>query len=90
MVLRICENEFQHLGAIKWIFLIRSLCLNKYFFTDTYDIDSLLFMQNFMKIPFNMPEKFPHTLGGGLEIWASIEKILLANTNVSFRNAIIV
>ena len=42
------------------------------FFTDTHDIDSLLFMQNFMKAPFKMPEIFPHTIGGGLEIWASI------------------
>jgi len=25
-----------------------------------------------MKVPFKMPEIFPHTLGGGLEIWASI------------------
>ena len=44
-------------------------------FTDTYDIDSLLFMQNFMKVPFKMPEVFPNTLGGGLEIWASIFSI---------------
>ena len=29
-------------------------------------------MQNFMKVPFKMPEIFPNTLGGGLEIWASI------------------
>ena len=42
------------------------------FFTDTHDIDSLLFMQSFMKVPFKMPEIFPNTLGGGLEIWASI------------------
>ena len=27
---------------------------------------------DFMKVPFKMPEIFPHTLGGGLEIWASI------------------
>jgi len=26
-----------------------------------------------MKVPFKMPEIFSHTLGGGLEIWASIE-----------------
>ena len=25
-----------------------------------------------MKVPFKMPEIFPHTLGSGLEIWASI------------------
>jgi len=25
-----------------------------------------------MKVPFKMPEIFLHTLGGGLEIWASI------------------
>jgi len=77
MVLLICENEFQHIGAIKWIFLIKSLCLNKYLFTDTHDIDSLLFMQNFMKVPFKMLEFFPHSLGGGLEIWASIHKLML-------------
>jgi len=35
-------------------------------------------MQNFMKVPFKMPEIFIHTLGGGLEIWASI---LLAKIN---------
>ena len=29
-------------------------------------------MQNFIKVPFKMPEIFPHTLGGGLKIWASI------------------
>jgi len=29
-------------------------------------------MQNFMKVPFKMPEIFPNKLGGGLEIWASI------------------
>jgi len=51
---------------------MKSPCLNKNKFTDTYDIDSLLFMQNFMKVPFKMPEIFPNTLGGGLEIWASI------------------
>jgi len=51
---------------------MKSLCLNKYFFTYQYYIDSLIFMQNFMKIPFKMPEIFPYTLGGGLEIWASI------------------
>ena len=47
---------------------MKSLCLNKYiFYTDEYDIDSLFFMQNFMKVPFKMPEIFPHTLGGGLD-----------------------
>ena len=30
-----------------------------------------------MKVPFKMPEIFPHTLGGGLEIWASIYKNIL-------------
>jgi len=53
--------------------------LNRYvwinIFTDSYDIDSLLFMQNFTKFPFKMPEIFPHTLGGGLKIWASIFEI---------------
>ena len=63
MVLLICENEFQHLGSINGIFQIISPCLSKCFFTDTHYIDSLLFLQNFMKIP---------TLGGGLEILASI------------------
>ena len=29
-------------------------------------------MQTFMEVPFKMPEIFPNTLGGGLEIWASI------------------
>ena len=29
-------------------------------------------MQKFMKVPFKMTEKLSHTLGGGLEIWASI------------------
>jgi len=82
MVLLICENEFQHLGAIKWICLIKSPCLNKYFFTDTYDIDLLLFMQNFMKVSFKMPEIFPNTLGGGLEIWASIVAIFVQSVFV--------
>jgi len=50
----------------------------KIFFTDTYDIDSLLFMQNFMKVRLKMPEIFPNTLGGGLEIWASIYKSMSA------------
>ena len=27
-----------------------------------------------MKVPFKMPEIFPHTLCGGLESWASIGK----------------
>ena len=46
--------------------------MNYYFFTDTHDIDSLLFMQKFTKVLFKIPEIFPNTLGGGLEIWASI------------------
>jgi len=46
------------------------------FFTDTYAMDSLLFMQNFIYVPFKMPGIFPHTLGGGLEIWASIFRVL--------------
>jgi len=29
-------------------------------------------MQNCVHVPFKMPEIFTHTLGGGLEIWASI------------------
>ena len=49
----------------------------KVFFTDTYDMGSLLFMQKIMKVPFKMPEIFPHTLGGGLEIWASISYIYM-------------
>jgi len=32
-------------------------------------------MQYFMKVPFKMPEIFPHTLCDGLEIWARIGKI---------------
>jgi len=31
-----------------------------------------------MKVPYKMPEIFPHTLGGGLEIWDSI----LLKTNI--------
>jgi len=40
--------------------------------TDVYDIDPLFVMQIFIKVAFKMTEKLPHTLGGGLEIWASI------------------
>jgi len=29
---QICENEFQHLGAMKWILQKKSWCLNKYFY----------------------------------------------------------
>ena len=51
---------------------MKSLCLKKDFYLYVYDIDSLFVMQNFMKVPFKMTEKLPHTLGGGLKIWASI------------------
>jgi len=51
---------------------MKSLCLYTNTFTDVYDIYSLLFMQNVMKVPFKMTGKLPHTLGGGLETWASI------------------
>ena len=47
-------------------------------------------MQNFMKVPFKMPEIFPHTLGGGLEIWAStfefmFEKYVLFFTRIPYQ-----
>jgi len=34
-------------------------------------------MQNFTKVPFKMPEIFPHTLGRGLEIWDSIYRYVI-------------
>jgi len=55
MVLLICENEFQNLGAMKWIFYTKSLCFNSYFLLVNMT-DLLLFMQNFMKVPFKMSE----------------------------------
>ena len=54
---------------------MKSLCLNKYVLLK-YNIDSLIFMQNLKKVPFKLPEIFSHTLGGGLEIWASIHRLL--------------
>jgi len=59
--------------------LNRHVCIN--IFTDIYGIDLVLFMQNFMKVPFKMPEIFPNTLGGGLEIWASIYQVLSVSIN---------
>jgi len=61
----VLSNEYFKLNRYVWINIS----------TDTYDIDSLLFMQNFMKVPFKMPEIFPQTLGGGLEIRASTDLI---------------
>jgi len=49
-------------------------------FTAVYDICSLLFMQNFLKVLFKMTGILPHTLGGGLETWASIVQIFQRNT----------
>ena len=37
-------------------------------------------MQKFMKVPFKMSEIFPNTLGGGLEIWASIDNHTIRTT----------
>ena len=54
---------------------MKSFYLSTYFLLINKKIGSLIFMQNFIKVPFKMPEIFPHTLGGGLEIWASISYI---------------
>jgi len=41
-----------------------------------------------MKVPFKMPEIFSHTLGGGLEIWATIyvNDVIASDNHVTYFN----
>jgi len=47
MMLLICENERQQLGAMIGIFFMKSLCLNNVIFTQVYGIYLLLFIKKY-------------------------------------------